>query len=357
MKKKKTRVALIFGGRSAEHEVSLISASAIYKNINKNKYDVVSLYVTKQGEWKKVSSPLLPLAKLASAGPAFSFLPWEASQLRRWVRTDIYFPVLHGPYGEDGTIQGLLEMADVPYVGAGVLASAAGMDKVVMKALFAASGVPVVKHRAFTDTEWAEHPKSVLLHLRKEFSPPFFVKPANLGSSVGISKVKAWTEAARALRRAFRYDRKILVEAGISGREIECSVLGNDDPRASLPGEVIPFREFYDYRDKYLEGKTRFRIPALLPASKTREVQRLAVAAYKAVGCEGMARIDFFLEERTDQIYVNEINTIPGFTEISMYPKLWEASGISFACLVEELIRLGFERHRKRKRCLERLPR
>ncbi|MDH7513314.1 MAG: D-alanine--D-alanine ligase family protein [Clostridiales bacterium] len=357
MKKKKTTVALIFGGRSAEHEISLISASAIYKNIDKNKHNVVSLYISKQGEWKKVSSPLLPPAKLASSSPAFSFLPWETSEPRLRVLADIYFPILHGPYGEDGTIQGLLEMADVPYVGAGVLASAAGMDKVVMKALFAAAGVPVVKHRAFTDTDWAKHPKSVLSLLRREFSLPFFVKPANLGSSVGISKVKAWEESGRALRRAFRYDRKILVEAGISGREIECSVLGNDCPRASLPGEVIPFREFYDYRDKYLEAKTRFLIPAPLPSSKTREVQRLAVAAYKAVGCEGMARIDFFLEERTGQIYVNEINTIPGFTEISMYPKLWEASGVPFARLVEELIRLGFERHRKKKRCLERLPR
>ncbi len=357
MKKKKTKVVLIFGGRSAEHEVSLVSASAIYKNIDKNKYDVVSLYITKQGEWKKVSSPLLPTAKLASSGPAFSFLAWEMSQPRGRVRADIYFPVLHGPYGEDGTIQGLLEMADVPYVGAGVLASAAGMDKVVMKALFAASGVPVAKYRSFTDTDWAKRPKSVLSLLRKEFSLPFFVKPANLGSSVGISKVKAWAEAARALRRAFRYDRKILVEAGISGREIECSVLGNDDPRASLPGEVIPSREFYDYRDKYLEGKTRFLTPAPLPLSKAKEVQHLAVAAYRAVGCAGMARIDFFLEERTGQIYVNEINTIPGFTEISMYPKLWEASGVPFARLVEELIRLGLERHRKKKRCLEKLPR
>jgi len=357
LKKKKTKVALIFGGRSAEHEVSLISASAIYKNIDKSKHDVVSLYITKQGEWKKVSSPLLPPAKLASSGPAFSFLPWEMSQLERRARADIYFPVLHGPYGEDGTIQGLLEMAAVPYVGAGVLASAAGMDKVVMKALFAAAGVPVVKYRAFTDTEWAKHRESVLSLLRKEFSPPFFVKPANLGSSIGISKVKAWAKAARALGRAFRYDRKILVEAAVSGREIECSVLGNDTPRASLPGEVIPFREFYDYRDKYLEGKTRFRIPAPLPSSKVKEVQHLAVAAYKTVGCEGMARIDFFLEEKTNQFYVNEINTIPGFTEISMYPRLWEASGIPFARLVEELIRLGFERHRKKKTCLERLPR
>lgn len=246
-------------------------------------------------------------------------------------------------------------MADVPFVGAGVLASAAGMDKAVMKALFVSAGVPVVKHRVFADTDWARNRESVLTLLRREFSLPLFVKPANLGSSVGISKVKTWQDVPRALRRAFRYGRKILVETAISGREIECSVLGNDTPRASLPGEVIPFREFYDYRDKYLEGKTTFRVPAPLPPDKVKEVQRLAVEAYKAVGCEGMARVDFFVEEVTNHVYVNEINTIPGFTAISMYPKLWEASGISFTRLIEELIRLGFERHRKKKRCLERL--
>ncbi|MGQ9672398.1 MAG: D-alanine--D-alanine ligase family protein [Candidatus Aminicenantales bacterium] len=351
---KKIRVALIFGGRSAEHEVSLLSASAIYKNLDKSRFQVVSLYITKGGQWKRVPSPLLPPQKLA-AGPSFSFLPWEVNRWSTKLRADIYFPVLHGPFGEDGTLQGLLEMADVPYVGAGVLASAAGMDKEAMKILFAAAGLPLVKYRTFFDTDWRSDKKAVLSLLKKEFALPFFVKPANLGSSVGISKVKRRDQTARAMEKAFRYDRKILVEAAILGREIECSVLGNDHPRASLPGEVIPHREFYDYRDKYLEGKTKFRIPASLPQAQIAEVQRLAVAAYRAVGCSGMARIDFFLEEKTEKIYVNEINTIPGFTEISMYPKLWEASGISFPRLVEELIRLGFERHRKKKRCLERL--
>jgi D-alanine-D-alanine ligase len=353
---KKTKIALLFGGRSAEHEVSLISASAIYRNIDKRKYEVVSFYISKKGEWKKVSSPLLSMEKLEK-GPSFSFLPWEVAALPRKVRADIYFPVLHGPYGEDGTIQGLLEMADVPYVGAGVLASGAGMDKAVMKALFAVNNLPQVQYRIFLDSEYRKNKKAVLALIKKEFSLPFFVKPANLGSSVGISKVKAHVETSKALGGAFRYGRKILVEQGIMGREVECSVLGNDEPRASLPGEVIPYREFYDYRDKYLEGKTRFRIPAELPEAKIKEIQRLAVEAFKAVECSGMARLDFFLEEKTGKVYLNEINTIPGFTEISMYPKLWNVSGIPFPRLVEELVHLGFERHGRKKRCLERLPR
>jgi D-alanine-D-alanine ligase len=361
LKPKKIIVALLFGGRSAEHEVSLISAAAIYKNINKSKFRVVCLFINKRGEWKKVPSPLLPPEEL-NAGPSCSFLPWSPKNRGRFQRegrlplsADIYFPVLHGPYGEDGTIQGLLEMADVPYVGAGVLASAAGMDKDVMKVLFAGRGLPLVRHRVFLDTQWRKDKKAVLTVIKKTFLLPFFIKPANLGSSVGISKVKSHAGTSKALDRAFRYDRKILVEEGIDGREIECSVLGNDKPRASLPGEVIPFREFYDYRDKYLTGKTQFRIPADLPKDVISEVQRLSVEAYQAVGCSGLARLDFFLEHGTGKLYVNEINTIPGFTEISMYPKLWGVSGIPFGKLVEELIRLGFERHRGKRRCLERL--
>ncbi|OGD09236.1 MAG: D-alanine--D-alanine ligase A [Candidatus Aminicenantes bacterium RBG_13_62_12] len=355
MKRSKIKIALLFGGRSAEHEVSLASASAIYKNLDKSRYAVTSIFIDKTGRWRRVSSPLQPLKKL-QGGPAFSFLPWEspASQSRR-VRADIYFPVLHGPYGEDGTVQGLLELADVPYVGAGVLSSAVGMDKAVMKVLFADRKLPIVRHQVIEEGEWKKSRGTVSGLIRREFALPVFVKPANLGSSVGISKVKKWEEAGRALARAFRYDRKVVVEEGIKGREIECSVLGNDEPRASLPGEVIPYRDFYDYRDKYLEGKTRFRIPADLPAGVIREVQRLAVEAYRAVECSGLARLDFFLEDGTGKIYVNEINTIPGFTEISMYPKLWGVSGIPFGRLVEELIRLGLQRHRRKKRCLERL--
>jgi D-alanine-D-alanine ligase len=355
VKRPKVKIALLFGGRSAEHEVSVASASAIYQNIDKGRFSVASIFIDKTGRWRRVSSPLQSAEKLQS-GPSSSFLPWEAlATLPSRVRADIYFPVLHGPYGEDGTVQGLLELADVPYVGAGVLSSAAGMDKAVMKVLFADRNLPIVKHRVIEEGDWRKSRGKVLGLVRKEFRLPVFVKPANLGSSVGISKVKKWDEAGRALVRAFRYDRKIVVEEGIRGREIECSVLGNEEPRASLPGEVIPHRDFYDYRDKYLEGKTRFRIPAELPSSVVREVRRLAVEAYRAVECSGMARLDFFLEDGTGKVYVNEINTIPGFTEISMYPKLWGVSGIPFGRLVEELIRLGLQRHRRKKRCLERL--
>jgi D-alanine-D-alanine ligase len=357
LKRQKVRIALIFGGRSAEHEVSLASAGAIYKNIDKTRYAVISIFIDKTGHWRSVASPLLPHEKLQSR-PSSSFLPWEAlPTLPRRIRADIYFPILHGPYGEDGTIQGLLELADVPYVGAGVLASAVGMDKAVMKVLFSDRNLPIVRHHVFGDVEWKKSRKGILGQIGKEFPLPFFVKPANLGSSVGISKVTSRGQTERALVRAFRYDRKVIVEEGIKGREIECSVLGNDQPRASLPGEVIPHREFYDYRDKYLEGKTQFRIPADLPPSVIRKVQRLAVEAYLAVGCSGMARLDLFLEDGTGRLYVNEINTIPGFTEISMYPKLWGVSGLPFGRLVEELIRLGLERHRQKKRCLERLAR
>ncbi|MGB7296166.1 MAG: D-alanine--D-alanine ligase family protein [Candidatus Aminicenantales bacterium] len=354
MKRHKIKVALLFGGRSAEHEVSLVSAAAIYRNIDRSKFQVISIFIDREGRWKRVLSPLLPSERLG-AGPAYSFLPWDDfSSLSGRVRADIYFPVLHGPYGEDGTIQGLFEMAGVPYVGAGVLASAAGMDKAVMKALFADRGLPVVRYWAFQQADWKKRKKAVLGRIGRKFALPFFVKPANLGSSVGITKVKTRGETESAVIHAFHYDLKIVVEEGIKGREIECSVLGNEEPRASLPGEVIPHREFYDYRDKYEDGKTRFRIPADLPAPIIREVRRLAVEAFRVIECSGMARIDFFLEDATGKLYVNEINTIPGFTEISMYPKLWGVSGLPFGRLIENLIRLGLDRHRRKKSGLER---
>ncbi len=349
MKRPKTTIALLFGGRSAEHEVSLASAAAVYRNIDRKKFRVVSVFIDKQGSWKKVSSPLLPSAVL-NAGKACSFLPWGTRGPERF-SADIYFPVLHGPYGEDGTIQGLLEMADVPYVGAGVLGSAAGMDKDVMKTLFAARRLPIVKHLTLLEADWRAGSAAALDRIDRELSFPIFVKPANLGSSVGISKVGRPEQTAAAIRKAFRYDRKIIVEEGVAGREIECSVLGNDHPRASLPGEVIPHRDFYDYRDKYKDGKTTFGIPADLPPATVARIRSLAVEAYQAVSCSGLARLDFFLDSRTGKIFVNEINTLPGFTEISMYPKLWEATGLPFGRLVEELVRLGFERHRLKKRC------
>jgi D-alanine-D-alanine ligase len=349
----KTAVALLFGGRSAEHEVSICSAAAIHLNLDPKKYKVYSLYINKQGEWKNAASPFLPLKDL-SQGPFHSFLPWTNQSPAEPVRADIYFPVLHGPYGEDGTIQGLLELADVPYVGAAVLASAVGMDKAVMKTIFQAKNLPVVKFIILHETEWESRPEASLKRIRREFGLPFFVKPANLGSSVGITKVKNYGETEAALKTAFVYDRKILVEEGILGREIECSVLGNDDPQASLPGEIMPSREFYDYDDKYLDGKTEFGIPAGLPAPIIKEVQRLSIEAFRACDCSGMARVDFFLQARPRKILLSEINTIPGFTEISMYPKLWEVSGLLFPQLVDRLIELGFERHRSKKRCVDR---
>jgi D-alanine-D-alanine ligase len=354
LKRHKVKIALLFGGRSAEHEVSLSSAAAVFRNFDNAKFQVVSIFIDRGGRWKRVASPLLPPERLAG-GPASSFLPWDRlPSLPGRIRADVYFPVLHGPYGEDGTVQGIFEMADVPYVGAGVFASAAGMDKAVMKVLFADRGLPIVRYQTVREADWKKRRTDILGRIGREFTLPFFVKPANLGSSVGITKVKARGETERALTRAFRYDGKVVVEQGIKGREIECSVLGNDNPRASLPGEVIPHREFYDYRDKYVEGKTQFRIPADLPKRVIREIQRLAVEAFRATDCSGMARLDFFLQEGTGRIFVNEINTIPGFTEISMYPKLWEVSGLPFGRLLEELVRLGLERHRRKKRCLDR---
>ncbi len=350
---KKITVALIFGGRSAEHEVSLISASAVHKNLDKSKFEVRSIYITKDGLWKIVPAPALRPADLAG-GEAFPFLPWDAPGLAERVPADIYFPVLHGPCGEDGTVQGLLEMAGVPYVGAGVLGSALGMDKASAKTLLQERGLPVVPWLGVRETEWSEDRAGILRRVRRQFALPFFVKPSNLGSSIGITKVKERAETEAALDTAFRYDAKALVEKGIKGREIECSVLGNDLAEASLPGEVIPSREFYDYRDKYLDGRTGFVVPARLPRVLTSRVRRLAVEAFRALDGAGMARVDFFLEDRTGRLFLNEVNTIPGFTEISMYPRLWEASGLPFPGLVERLVALGLERHRARKACLDR---
>jgi D-alanine-D-alanine ligase len=350
---KKIVVGLIFGGRSAEHEISLISASAIHKNLDRSQFEVLSIYVTKDGLWKLVEAPSADPKALAG-GTAFPFVPWEVLGFTSRIPADIYFPVLHGPFGEDGTIQGLLEMAGVPYVGAGVLGSALGMDKAAAKTLFRERSLPIVPWLVIRETEWCRGKEAVLRRIRREFALPFFVKPANLGSSIGITKVKARHETGPALETAFRYDTRILVEKGILGREIECGVLGNDDPRASVPGEVIPFREFYDYDDKYKEGKTGFVIPARLPRQTAARVRRLAVEAFKALECSGMARVDFFLERETNRLYVNELNTIPGFTEISMYPKLWEASGLPFPRLIERLIALGLERNKVRKACLDR---
>ncbi|MCL4534220.1 MAG: D-alanine--D-alanine ligase [Bacteroidetes bacterium] len=379
----KIRVAVVFGGRSGEHEVSLASATSIMDNMDRSKYEVIPVGITKEGRWLLDGEPMKALkgadgetgghgdrAKELGAGttdgergvePAVvsmaasltsnSELRTQNSEpTRHPLAVDVVFPVLHGPFGEDGTIQGLLEMAGVPYVGAGVLASAAGMDKAVMKALFLQAGLPVVKHILVSRKEWEAAGDAVLDRIGTSIGYPCFVKPANLGSSVGISKAVDRATLAEAMRTAASYDRKLIVEEGIDAREIECSVLGNDDPIASLPGEVVPCNEFYDYRAKYVDEGSQLHIPAPLPRETTEEVRRLAVEAFKAVDCAGMARVDFFVERRSGRVLVNEINTIPGFTKISMYPKLWEASGLPYPQLIDKLIDLALERHAEKMR-------
>jgi D-alanine-D-alanine ligase len=314
----KLRVAVLYGGRSGEHEVSLNSAESIIGAMDPAKYEVQRILISKEGRWQP---------------RAISPEPGGNPDI------DVVFPVLHGTFGEDGTVQGLLELADLPYVGAGVLASSISMDKDVMKRLCAASRLPVVE--------------CLVLGRHSSFyvglTPPMFVKPANLGSSVGISKVKSIEELQAAIELALEFDRKIIVERGIVGREFECSVLGNLHPQASLPCEILPSRDFYDYEDKYLLNKAQTIVPADLSAEQTSEIQRLAIACYQAVGCEGMARVDFLLETATGKFFINEINTIPGFTSISMYPKMWEASGLKYPELIDRLIELAMERHESRK--------
>lgn len=317
----KKRVAVIFGGRSGEHEISILSARSIMDAIDKTKYEVVEYFITKEGKWQP--RPILPEPG-ANEG------------------IDVVFPVLHGTFGEDGTIQGLLELADLPYVGAGVLASSASMDKEVMKRICRERGLPVVDWLTLNGSEGDAD------RVRKQFSFPVFVKPANLGSSVGISKAADTVELKAALDLAASFDRKVVVERAIEGREIECSVLGNEEPIASLPCEILPSRDFYDYDDKYLLDKAETRVPAELTKEETDEVRKLAVACYRAVGCEGMARVDFLIEASTGQIYINEINTIPGFTSISMYPKMWEHCGISYPELIDRLLELALARHQSK---------
>ncbi len=315
----KTRVAVIYGGRSGEHEVSLRSAKSIIDAMDPEKYKVLHYLISKEGKWSP--RPIVPEPR---ANPEI----------------DVVFPVLHGTFGEDGTIQGLLELAELPYVGAGVLASSASMDKEVMKRLAKERGLPVVDYYVVPcSSGWVS-----------DFGFPVFVKPANLGSSVGISKARNCEELKSALELAASYDRKVIVERGIIGREFECSVLGNEEPIAAVPCEILPSRDFYDYDDKYLLEQAQTVIPAKLSPEQTAELQRLAVECYRAVECEGMARVDFLLESATDKLYINEINTIPGFTSISMYPKMWEYSGLPMPKLIDRLIELALERHESKKR-------
>lgn len=319
---RRLRVAVLYGGRSGEHEISLRSAESVIAAMDPARYEVQRIFIGKNGHWEPRAISPDP-----SANPGI----------------DVVFPVLHGTFGEDGTMQGLLELADLPYVGAGVLGSAVAMDKEFTKRLLRERGLPVA------DFVVVPRGSYDLTAICARLPFPMFVKPANLGSSVGISKAKTREELATALEFAAQFDRKVIVERGIAGREFECAVLGNAEPIAAIPCEILPSREFYDYEDKYILGAAKSVLPTDLSPEQVREVQRLAIASYQAAGCEGMARVDFLLETATGKFYVNEPNTIPGFTSISMYPKMWEAAGLSYAKLIDRLIELALERHAERK--------
>jgi D-alanine-D-alanine ligase len=403
----KLRVGILFGGRSGEHEVSLLSAASVLNAIDKTKYEVVPIGITKDGRWltaehaerllkgekhagelvdKNVratqATPLragdpeaTPGAAVLASGASVVVPPEPArreagltpfqidANLRRAsdraINVDVIFPVLHGTFGEDGTIQGLLELADIAYVGAGVLGSSAGMDKDIMKSLFRAAGLPIVKHVTVLRSQFEREPKKVKKLVETKLKYPVFVKPANLGSSVGISKAHDGKELGPAIAEAAKFDRKIVIEQGVGGkknkaREIECAVLGNDNPKASVAGEIIPCKEFYDYDAKYLVEGSEAVIPAKITNAEMKTVQSLAIAAFQAVDCTGLARVDFLMEpgshKKSRKIFVNEINTMPGFTAISMYPKMWVASGVTYPELIDRLIQLGMERHEDKKR-------
>jgi D-alanine-D-alanine ligase len=377
---KRLRVGVLYGGRSGEHEVSLASAAAVFTHLDRQRYEPVAIRIEKDGRWTLADRPptamsaaeTIEQARLEAARPIrggrevhMVAHPSEATMLAivrgrtdgdldqafvTGLNLDVIFPVLHGPYGEDGTIQGLLELANIPYVGAGVLSSSLGMDKDLMKVVFAARGLPVCAYRVVRRHEWERAQGDIVAGIEKALGYPTFVKPANLGSSVGISKAKDRAGLIEAIELAGAFDRKVVVEAAVQdAREIECAVLGNDQPEASVPGEIIPSREFYDYEAKYLDEGSQVVIPADLPAKTAARVRELAIAAFQAIDCAGMARIDFLLPRRTDVLVVNEANTIPGFTTISMYAKLWAASGVEYPALLDRLIALALERHAQKQ--------
>ncbi len=367
MKEKKLRVGILFGGRSGEHEISLRSAASILEAIDRNKYDVVPLAITRQGRWLTGASAEQLLLNGASpeTSPSSEKTKENTDLLRQGEnltsQLDVVFPILHGTFGEDGTIQGLLELADIAYVGSGVLGSAAGMDKDAMKRLFQAANLPQTPYLALLRSDWRLDPKRTVKQIEKHLSYPLFVKPANLGSSVGISKVHQRSELAEALHLAASFDRKLVVEQGVGGpnvkpRELEVAVLGNDAPEASVVGEIIPNREFYDYESKYIDSPENPSVP-LIPAELTRSeakyIREIAIKAFRATDCSGLARVDFLMEpgkkgkhsHSKDRIFLNEINTLPGFTSISMFPKLWENSGLGYSDLIDRLLLLARERH------------
>jgi D-alanine-D-alanine ligase len=375
---KKLRVGVIYGGRSGEHEVSVASAAAVFKHLDRSRYEPVAIRIEKDGRWTLADRPPTALAAAdvidqARTSPTPAARPGREAHLVSYptdetvltidrggkdeegarvtgLGLDVVFPVLHGPYGEDGTVQGLLELAAVPYVGAGVLASAVGMDKAFMKIAFAARGLPLAPYRVVLAHEWRDRRDALAASLAADLGFPMFVKPANLGSSVGISKAKTRADLLEAIDLALQFDRKAVIEAAVpSAREIEVGVLGNDVPEASVAGEIIPSREFYDYEAKYLDEGSTPIIPAELDPATTAEVRRLAVEAFKAVDCSGLARVDFLLARDSGRLYLNEVNTLPGFTTISMYAKLWAASGLDYPALLDRLIQLALERHAARQ--------
>jgi len=377
----KIRVGLVYGGRSGEHEVSLQTAFSVLQAFDYDKYEIQPFYITKQGIWHAgpaLTAPpehiglirydqadgarsehmLLPVFERMASRP-----PAPAASGSRSVqkaaagpaggaagRLDVVFPLLHGTYGEDGTIQGLFEMAGIPYVGAGVLASAVGMDKIMMKRVFAHEGLPQCVFRHFTRSQWDKDSQFFIMEIEVSLGYPCFVKPANLGSSVGISKAGSREQLIQAVEHAFRYDRKVLVEEFVNARELEVSVLGNDEPRASVVGEIISSNEFYDYNAKYIDGKSVMRIPADIPHETAEQVREMALRAYQAIDCSGLARVDFFLRKEDGRIFINEVNTMPGFTPFSMYPLLWKESGLSYRELLDRLIALAFERYEAKQK-------
>jgi D-alanine-D-alanine ligase len=393
--KKKQRIGILFGGRSGEHEVSLLSAASILKAIDRKKYEVVPIGITKEGRWVTASdahalltgrqapeNPRLagdpastPTAAVLKRGEAVIIPPVPAESLQPLqlsasavaathpaLDLDVIFPVLHGTFGEDGTIQGLFELADIAYVGSGVLGSAVGMDKAAMKKVFAAAGLPQTPWLSLLRSEWRSSPRACTKKIEAALRYPLFVKPANLGSSVGISKVHDRSELAAAMDEAASFDRRLVIEQGVGGtgakpRELEVAVLGNDSPEASVVGEIVPGAEFYDYEAKYLSDASVPIIPAKLTAAESKQIRQMAIEAFKACDCAGLARVDFLMEPapkkgkgaRKPRIFLNEINTLPGFTSISMYPKLWEASGLSYKQLIDRLIQLAVERHREKQ--------
>jgi D-alanine-D-alanine ligase len=359
-KDRKLRIAILFGGRSGEHEVSLNSARSVLAVIDPAKYEVIQIGITHEGEWLSGEHVLLRFEKGQTEGlPAVTILAdpsrpglyaIDSQRLTHVTDLDMVFPVLHGTYGEDGTLQGLLEMADLAYVGAGVTSSALGMDKGIFKDVMRANDIPVVEWAIVLRSEIEKDLESVMRKAEALSNYPLFTKPANLGSSVGISKCRNRSDLQEGLMEAARYDRRVLIERGLNAREIEISVLGNERPQASVPGEVLPSREFYSYESKYVDGNSGLVIPAELSPAIIEKIQRTAIRAYQAIDCAGMARVDFLLEKDSNDLYLNEVNTIPGFTQISMYPKLWENAGLPYPALVDRLIELALERKAERDR-------